>query len=111
MLRPLQLRAVKSSNIITINAETAPRTLTNLGILKAGLKSELDQLSIADAKFKKAYVVIKNMETIRAITSSSPIRIPPSAMINASNNAFRGSLVLPVPFAKTWVQSYPCNGL
>ncbi len=40
------------------------------------------------------------MDTIRAITSNCPIRIPASAITNASNNAFLGSSVLPVPLAK-----------
>ena len=62
--------ARKSSKIMTINAENAPKILTNRGILNAGRKSELDQLSMAEARFKNAYVVIKNMDTMRAITSN-----------------------------------------
>ena len=43
---------------------------------------------------------MKKIDTIRAITFSSPIRIPASAMTNVRSSAFLGSLEAPVPRAK-----------
>ena len=37
------------------------------------------------------------METTRAITSNSPIKIPASAIIKTINKAFTGSLLTPFP--------------
>jgi hypothetical protein len=39
--------------------------------------------------------VMKKIETILAITSSSPIRIPASAIAKHNNKAFLGSLSVP----------------
>jgi len=77
-----------------------PTILTQGGVLKDGRKSALVRDSKAALIFRKPYVVMKKIETIRAITSSSPIRIPASAIRKVSSRAFRGSLAAPVPLAK-----------
>ncbi len=74
-----------------------PMTATNLGTRKSGRKSGLTQLSMAAVRLRNPYVVMKNIETMRAMTFSSPIRMPASAMRNAGTSACRGSFSRPYP--------------